>query len=89
MSVCAHCPRSFGCLLSLTVGGGTGMGDSAPGLQRWIYGVSGFPMGLLMCHLLGAELFTSNAAFLPIASYENRLQARRCSIPRQQRTFAV
>jgi len=30
-------------------------------------------MGLLMTHVMGGELFTSNAAFLPVASLEGRL----------------
>ena len=34
-------------------------------------------MGLLMCHVMGGELFTSNAAFLPVAALEGRLPLAR------------
>ena len=68
---------ALGGLLSMVVGGGIpGIEAANPGLQKFIFG-SVFPLGLILCVVAGADLFTGNTAYfippvmnrkLPIAS---------------------
>ncbi|KAJ9524129.1 hypothetical protein QJQ45_022511, partial [Haematococcus lacustris] len=45
---------------------------SNPGLQSLIYGAFGFPLGLFMICVVGADLFTSNTAYMLTAVHEGR-----------------
>ncbi|PSC67641.1 formate nitrite transporter [Micractinium conductrix] len=54
---------------------------SEPGLFNLIFGIYGFPMGLTLCVVAGADLFTSNCMYTTIAVAEGRyglLGAARC-----------
>jgi formate/nitrite transporter FocA (FNT family) len=53
----------------------TSIRKSDPGLFNMLYGSFGFPMGLTLCVVAGAELFTSNVAYMVLAFAEGR-----CSI---------
>lgn len=64
---------SFGAFLAFAVGGHTPqLAQANPGLQRFLLGAIGLPMGLLMTIITGAELFTANTALVPAAMYEVR-----------------
>lgn len=43
-----------------------------PGLFNFLFGIFGFPMGLTLCVLNGASLFTSNCAFMTCACIEGK-----------------
>jgi len=54
---------ALGGLLSMMVGGGLpGIAASNPGLQKFIFGAV-FPLGLILCVIAGADLFTGNTAY--------------------------
>ena len=45
-----------------------------PGLFTILYAVFGFPMGLTLCVINGASLFTSNIAYMTTCSLERRIK---------------
>jgi formate/nitrite transporter len=54
---------AMGSLLALIVGGAMpGLAQSNPGLQKFFFGAV-FPLGLILCAVAGAELFTGNTAY--------------------------
>merc|ERR1711998_509905 len=63
----------FGAFLAVTIGGDVPAIKAAdPGLQKMIFGAFGLPFGLFMTVLTGAELFTGNAALVPLALLEQK-----------------
>lgn len=61
---------ALGSLLAVTVGGGMpGVAAVNPGLQKFMMGAV-FPLGLILCVVAGADLFTGNTAYFipPVAS---------------------
>ncbi|TKG93674.1 formate/nitrite transporter family protein [Puteibacter caeruleilacunae] len=54
---------AMGGLLAIVVGGGLPqLAQTNPGLQKFIFGAV-FPLGLMLCAIAGAELFTGNTAY--------------------------
>lgn len=54
---------AVGGLLAVVIGGGaTGLGLTNPGLQKFLMGAA-FPLGLMLCAIAGADLFTGNTAY--------------------------
>lgn len=54
---------ALGGLLAVIVGGGIpGIAASNPGIQKFLMGAV-FPIGLIMCAVAGADLFTGNTAY--------------------------
>lgn len=54
---------AMGGLLAVVVGGGLpGMATENPGLQKLLFGAV-FPLGLILCAIAGADLFTGNTAY--------------------------
>jgi formate/nitrite transporter len=73
----------FGASLAFAVGGavpGLATGPS-PGLARALFGLYGFPAGLLGIALLGGELFTGNAFLFAAGVAEGRASVR-AALPR-------
>ncbi len=59
----AGCYIALGGLLALIIGGGIpGIAAENPGIQRLLMGAA-FPIGLMFCAILGADLFTGNTAY--------------------------
>ncbi|KAI9659067.1 MAG: hypothetical protein M1821_002027 [Bathelium mastoideum] len=73
-SVMAGPLLGFGCAITLSTNAAPWYQENAPGLIRTI-AASFFPIGLITVVLTGADLYTSNVMFLPVA-----LLHRRCSI---------
>jgi formate/nitrite transporter len=73
----------FGASLAFAVGGAVGglAGGASPGLARAVFGLYGFPAGLLAIALLGGELFTGNAFLFAAGAAEGRV-AWRAALPR-------
>jgi formate transporter len=68
---------AFGGLLALTVGGGMpGVAAENPGLQKLMMGAV-FPLGLILCVVAGADLFTGNTAYFipPVLSRKMKVRA--------------
>ena len=64
---------SLGGALAYTVGGGLPQLEATNvGAQKVIFGAFGLPLGLGLIIICGAELYTTNAAWLPAAVYEGR-----------------
>jgi formate/nitrite transporter len=54
---------AMGGLLAIIIGGGVpGIGTDNPGLQKFLFGAV-FPLGLILCAIAGADLFTGNTAY--------------------------
>ena len=54
---------AMGGLLAVVVGGGLpGIATSNPGIQKLLFGAV-FPLGLILCAIAGADLFTGNTAY--------------------------
>ncbi|MBP1677613.1 MAG: formate transporter [Bacteroidetes bacterium] len=54
---------AIGGLLALIIGGGVpGIAAANPGIQRFLMGAA-FPIGLMLCAIAGADLFTGNTAY--------------------------
>lgn len=54
---------ALGGLLAIIVGGGVpGIAAENPGIQKFLMGAV-FPIGLIMCSIAGADLFTGNTAY--------------------------
>lgn len=63
----------FGAMLVLTVAGNLpAVAAANPGLHKALMGMYGFPAAILMVCVMGAELFTGNAAFCWMAAKEGR-----------------
>ncbi|TKA76258.1 hypothetical protein B0A49_04880 [Cryomyces minteri] len=62
----------FGCAITLSTNAAPWYQDNAPGLIRTI-AASFFPIGLILVILTGADLFTSNVMFLPVAFLHRRV----------------
>ncbi|GAO29371.1 formate/nitrite transporter family protein [Geofilum rubicundum] len=68
---------ALGGLLAVMVGGGMpGVAAENPGLQKWVMGAV-FPLGLILCVIGGADLFTGNTAYFvpPLLSRRMPLSA--------------
>ena len=64
---------AFGGFLSMTVAGGMpGVMTSNPGLVKFVFG-SLFPVGLIMVSVAGADLFTSDCAYLTMPCLEKKV----------------
>lgn len=73
LGLVAGCYISFAATLAMSCGGNVpGVASANPGLQKFIFGAFGFPFGLTMVLICGAELFTGNTAILSAAVYEGR-----------------
>lgn len=54
---------AVGGLLAVVISGGApGLGLENPGLQKFLMGAA-FPLGLMLCAIAGADLFTGNTAY--------------------------
>lgn len=54
---------AMGGLLAVVIGGGLpGLSASNPGIQKLLFGAV-FPLGLILCAIAGADLFTGNTAY--------------------------
>jgi formate transporter len=68
---------ALGGLLAVTVGGGMpGIAAENPGLSKFMMGAV-FPLGLILCAIAGADLFTGNTAYFipPVMSGKMRVTA--------------
>jgi formate/nitrite transporter len=64
---------AFGAFLALTIGGDCpGIAATDPGAKKMIFGAFGLPFGLFMTVITGSELFTGNAALVPLAYLEGK-----------------
>ncbi|KAK9813119.1 hypothetical protein WJX72_009361 [[Myrmecia] bisecta] len=73
LAVLAGFYLSFGGCLSFAVGGQMpAVMQDNPGLQKLVFGAFGLPFGLALIVICGAELLTSNFAFLPVAMFEGK-----------------
>ncbi|RKD98498.1 formate/nitrite transporter family protein [Marinifilum flexuosum] len=67
---------AMGSLLALVVGGAMpGLAASNPGLQKFFFGAV-FPLGLILCAVAGAELFTGNTAYFIPSVLSKRMSAK-------------
>lgn len=63
LAVLAGAYIALGGLLAVIIGGGMpGVAIENPGLQKFVFGAV-FPLGLVLCVLVGADLFTGNTAY--------------------------
>ncbi|KAK0846676.1 hypothetical protein LTR03_006757 [Friedmanniomyces endolithicus] len=62
----------FGCAILMSTGASPWYQENAPGLIRTISAI-GFPVGLIMIVLTGADLFTSNVMFMSTALLHRRI----------------
>lgn len=73
LGVLAGIYLSFAGALSEFVGGQMPqIAEENPGLDNFVKGFIGLPFGLALIVICGAELYTSNCAFMPAAFYEGR-----------------
>lgn len=70
-SVLAGPLLGFGCAITLSTNAAPWYQDNAPGLIRTIAACF-FPIGLVLVVLTGADLYTSNVMFLPVAYLHRR-----------------
>ena len=67
---------AMGSLLALIVGGAMpGLAASNPGLQKFFFGAV-FPLGLILCAVAGAELFTGNTAYFIPSVLSKRMSVK-------------
>jgi len=67
---------AMGSLLALVVGGAMpGLAASNPGLQKFFFGAV-FPLGLILCAVAGAELFTGNTAYFIPSVLSKRMSVK-------------
>ncbi|WP_421919468.1 formate/nitrite transporter family protein [Marinifilum sp.] len=67
---------AMGSLLALVVGGAMpGLAVSNPGLQKFFFGAV-FPLGLILCAVAGAELFTGNTAYFVPSVFSKRMSVK-------------
>jgi len=68
---------AFGGLLSVIVAGGMpGIGETNPGLIKFIAGAL-FPIGLIMVSVTGADLFTSDCAAFTYTSLQKQIKIKK------------
>ena len=73
LGVIAGIYLSFGGALAYAVGGRLPETYAEnPGFQALVFGAFGLPFGLALIVICGAELWTSNVAYMPAAFYEGR-----------------
>jgi formate/nitrite transporter FocA (FNT family) len=73
MGFYSGCHVAFGAALALCVGGSCqSLAQSNPGLQKFISGAFGLPLGVLMTTVTGGELFCINNAYLTSALVEKK-----------------
>lgn len=74
MGVLAGSYIALGFSLCMLVGGqlSKDLRTKEPGLFNFLFGIFGFPMGLTLCVLNGASLFTSNCAYMVCAYIEGK-----------------
>ncbi len=66
---------SIGGLLAVIIGGGVPqLAATNPGLQRFLMGAA-FPIGLMLCAIAGADLFTGNTAYFIPPFMQKRVSA--------------
>jgi formate/nitrite transporter len=76
---------SFGSCIALAVGGNCPeLRERNPGLQQFVLGAVGLPLGVIMTVVTGAELFTGNTCFVTTA-----LLARRVTWAQWSKSIAV
>ena len=67
---------AMGSLLALIVGGAMpGLAQTNPGLQKFFFGAV-FPLGLILCAVAGAELFTGNTAYFIPSVLSKRMSVK-------------
>lgn len=67
---------AMGGLLALVIGGGLpDLAQSNPGLQKLLFGAV-FPLGLVLCAIAGAELFTGNTAYFVPSVLSGRMSIK-------------
>jgi len=67
---------AMGSLLALIVGGAMpGLAETNPGLQKFFFGAV-FPLGLILCAVAGAELFTGNTAYFIPSVLSKRMSVK-------------
>jgi len=67
---------AMGGLLALVIGGGVPeLAQNNPGLQKLLFGAV-FPLGLVLCAIAGAELFTGNTAYFVPSVLSKRMSAK-------------
>ncbi|MBI9058614.1 MAG: formate/nitrite transporter family protein [Labilibaculum sp.] len=67
---------AMGSLLALIVGGAMpGLAQTNPGLQKFFFGAV-FPLGLILCAVAGAELFTGNTAYFVPSVLSKRMSIK-------------
>jgi len=67
---------AMGGLLALVIGGGLpDLAQSNPGLQKLLFGAA-FPLGLVLCAIAGAELFTGNTAYFVPSVLSGRMSMK-------------
>ncbi len=65
---------ALGGLLAVMIGGGApGITDGNPGIQKLLMGAV-FPLGLIVCSIAGADLFTGNTAYFVPPVLSGRLK---------------
>jgi formate/nitrite transporter FocA (FNT family) len=75
LGIVAGCLIAFGGYLAISVGCACpGIAASNPGLQKFIMGAIGFPTGLIMTLVSGAQLFTGNTALVTGAYMERKIK---------------
>ena len=64
---------AIGGLLAVIIGGGVpGIAAENPGIQKFLMGAA-FPIGLMLCAIAGADLFTGNTAYFVPAVMDRKL----------------
>lgn len=78
MGVLAGCYIALGFSLCMLAGGQLSkeLRSKEPGLFNFLFGIFGFPMGLTLCVLNGASLFTSNCVYMTCAYIEGKANLR-------------
>lgn len=67
---------AMGGLLAIIVGGGMpDIAEHNPGLQKFFFGAV-FPLGLILCAIAGAELFTGNTAYFVPSVLSGRMSMK-------------
>jgi formate/nitrite transporter len=67
---------AMGSLLALVIGGAMpGLAETNPGLQKFFFGAV-FPLGLILCAVAGAELFTGNTAYFIPSVLSKRMSVK-------------
>jgi formate/nitrite transporter len=78
LGLLAGCHVGFGAMLSGTVGADlAGLKEENTGLQRLVAGAYGYPFGLFMVIVTGAELITSNFAVCSMAVLDGKAEFKR------------